>query len=69
MGGTFINFCEVANVQGRQFDPSVIVLCVRWYLGYNLSLRDLKEMMSERSIGVDPFDDPSLGRPCADGLA
>ncbi|MBE1206235.1 IS6 family transposase [Aminobacter carboxidus] len=39
--------------KGRQFDQSVILLCVRWYLAYNLSLRDLKEMMSERGIGVD----------------
>ncbi|RUU72701.1 IS6 family transposase, partial [Mesorhizobium sp. M7A.F.Ca.MR.362.00.0.0] len=31
--------------KGRQFDQSVILLCVRWYLAYNLSLRDWKEMM------------------------
>ncbi|RZS76782.1 hypothetical protein EV217_5005 [Phyllobacterium myrsinacearum] len=36
--------------KGRHFDKSVILLCVRWYLTYNLSLRDLKEMMAERSI-------------------
>lgn len=34
--------------KGRQFDQSVILLCVRWYLAYNLSLRDLEEMMVER---------------------
>ena len=34
--------------KGRQFDPSVILLCVRWYLTYSLGYRDLKEMMSER---------------------
>jgi len=34
--------------KGRQFDKSVILLCVRWYLAYNLSLRDLEEMMAER---------------------
>ncbi|EHK53363.1 IS6 family transposase [Allomesorhizobium alhagi] len=39
--------------KGRHFDQSVILLCVRWYLAYGLSLRDLKEMMAERSIGVD----------------
>jgi transposase-like protein len=26
--------------RGRGFDNSVILLCVRWYLAYNLSLRD-----------------------------
>jgi putative transposase len=39
--------------KGRHFDHSVILLCVRWYLAYNLSLRDLKEMMAERGLSVD----------------
>jgi putative transposase len=39
--------------KGRHFDQSVVLLCVRWYLAYCLSLRDLKEMMAERGIGVD----------------
>jgi transposase-like protein len=36
--------------KGRQFDQEIIVLCVRWYLSYKLSFRDLVEMMSERGI-------------------
>lgn len=39
--------------KGRQFDQSVILLCVRWYLAYSLSLRDLEKMMAERGIAVD----------------
>ena len=39
--------------KGRQFDRSVILLCVRWYLTYNLSLRILEEMMTESGISVD----------------
>jgi putative transposase len=39
--------------KGRQFDQSVILLCVRWYLAYSLSLRNLEEMMAERGISVD----------------
>lgn len=39
--------------QGRHFDQSIILLCVRWYLSYGLSLRDLQEMMAERGISVD----------------
>ena len=35
---------------GRHFNRSVILLCVRWYLAHNLSLRDLEEMMAERGI-------------------
>ena len=34
--------------RGRHFDREVIILCVRWYLRYKLSFRDLVEMMSER---------------------
>ena len=39
--------------KGRHFEQSVILLCVRWYLAYNLSLRDLEEMLAERGIRVD----------------
>jgi transposase-like protein len=39
--------------KGRHFDRSVILLCIRWYLAYNLSLRNLEEMMAERGIKVD----------------
>lgn len=35
---------------GRHFDPDVIILCVRWYLRYKLSFRDLVEMMGERGL-------------------
>lgn len=35
---------------GRHFDREIIVLCVRWYLCYKLSLRDLVEMMDERDL-------------------
>lgn len=31
----------------------VIAQCVRWYLAYSLSLRNLEEMMSERGVDVD----------------
>jgi putative transposase len=39
--------------KGRHFDRSIILLCIRWYLAYNLSLRNLEEMMAERGISVD----------------
>jgi transposase-like protein len=44
---------EDAVFKGRHFDRSVILLCVRWYLAYGLSLRNLEEMMAERGISVD----------------
>ena len=38
--------------KGRHFDHEVIVLCVRWYLSFKLSSRDLVPMMSERGIAL-----------------
>ena len=37
---------------GRHFDRKVIILCVRWYLRYKLSLRDLVEIMAERGLSL-----------------
>ncbi len=37
----------------KHFQKEVILLCVRWYLRYSLSYRDLEEMMRERGIKVD----------------
>ena len=42
-----------ALFQGRHFQDHVIVLCVRWYLRYCLTLRDLEELMMERGLSVD----------------
>ena len=38
--------------EGRHFDREIIVLWVRWYLRFKLSLRDLVEMMSERDLSM-----------------
>ena len=37
----------------RHFEAELILLCVRWYLRYSLSYRDLEEMMRERGLSVD----------------
>lgn len=37
----------------RHYQPELILLCVRWYLRYPLSYRNLEEMMSERGLSVD----------------
>jgi putative transposase len=45
---------EVARVLKRLHYPlDVILTCVRWYVSYTLSLRNLEEMMAERGIDVD----------------
>jgi transposase-like protein len=36
----------------RRFDADIIELCVRWYITYRLSYRDLQAMMAERGIVV-----------------
>lgn len=35
-----------------RFEPEIIELCVRWYITYRLSYRDLVAMMAERGINV-----------------
>jgi IS6 family transposase len=42
-----------ALFRGRHFEDMIIILCVRWYLRYSLSYRDLEEMMVERGLSVD----------------
>ena len=37
----------------RHYQAEIILLCVRWYLRYSLSYRDLEEMMRERGLCVD----------------
>ncbi len=41
------------NFKGHRFEKSFILICVRWYLAYSLSYRNIQEMMAERGISVD----------------
>ena len=36
----------------KHYQPDIILLTVRWYLRYNLSFRDLVEMMEERGLFI-----------------
>ena len=38
---------------GFRFSPEVIVVAVRWYLRFNLSYRDVEELLVERGVEVD----------------
>jgi hypothetical protein len=49
-----------ALFRGRHFRDEMIVLCVRWYLRYPLSYRNLEEMMAERGFGGGSLDDCPL---------
>jgi transposase-like protein len=37
----------------RDFEAEIIVLCIRWYLRFALSFRNLEELIVERHLHVD----------------
>ena len=54
--------------KGRHFDQEIIMLCVRWYLTFKLSSRDLVQMMAERGITLDPYDHLTVGAALRAGI-
>jgi len=36
------------SFKGRHHQRDIILQCVRWYVAYSLSYRDLEELMQER---------------------
>jgi len=44
---------EFDPFEWRHYQDEIILLCVRWYLRYALSYRDLEEMTRERYLSVD----------------
>lgn len=49
----------------RVFDADINQLCVRWYITYRLSYRDLVELMAERGVSVAHL--PGGGQAGQDG--
>jgi putative transposase len=43
----------MVRFKGAHFERDMILTCVRWYLAYPLSYRQLEEMMQERGVTVD----------------
>ena len=43
----------VVRWTGRHFDREIIILCVRWYLRYKLSLRVSGELSAHGILGAD----------------
>ena len=41
------------SFKGRHHQRDIILQCVRWYVAYSLSYRDLEELMEERGYVVD----------------
>jgi Transposase and inactivated derivatives len=36
----------------KHYESDIIILCVRWYLKYSLSFRDLAEILQERGLMI-----------------
>jgi hypothetical protein len=36
----------------KHFESQIILLCVRWYLKYSLSYKNIEEMMAERGLSI-----------------
>ena len=51
----------------RHFQADIILLCVRWYLRYALSYRDLEEMMAERGLHGRSYHHLPLGSALCSG--
>ena len=41
------------EMKGFRYPKDIILLSVRWYLRYNLSYRNLEEMLEERGVFLD----------------
>jgi transposase-like protein len=41
------------NFKWKHYEAEIIITCVRWYLKYPLSYRNIEEMMEERNVEVD----------------
>ena len=41
------------SFKGRHYQQDIILQCVRWYVAYPLSYRDLEQLMQERGYVVD----------------
>ena len=45
---------ETRSSLQRWFQDEIIILCIRWYLRYNLSYRNLVETIGERGLSIAP---------------
>jgi len=43
----------MVGFKGAHFEKGIILTCIRWYLAYPLSYRQVEELMEERGVPVD----------------
>jgi len=48
-------------IKRLHYPLKVMLVCVRWYAAYPLSLRNFEEMMAESGVGRRPCHGASLG--------
>lgn len=48
----YVRLFRYAWTKWQHYQPDIILLTVRWYLRYNLSFRNLVEMMEERGLSL-----------------
>ena len=41
---------QMISFKGAHFEQDIILTCVRWYVAYPLSYRQLEELMQERGV-------------------
>jgi hypothetical protein len=49
---TFSRKATLINLKGHRIQKDIVLLCVRWYLAYPLSYRNLEEMLEEHGVAV-----------------
>jgi transposase-like protein len=47
---------EIINFKGKQFKKDVIIVAVGYYLRYNLSYREVQELLYDRGINAELHD-------------
>ena len=57
-----INKKDIAKLfKWKHFLPEIILLCIRWYLEYKLSFRNMVEMMALKRIKHGTYDNHEMG--------
>ena len=67
-GGLLLSKSDQNSFKRCHSHSEVILMCVRWYLRYALSYRDLEEMMKERNLTVDHTTDLPVGAVVCAGV-
>lgn len=68
MTGMIVPLLKSDLFRGRHFDQEIIVLCVRWYLSFKLSSRDLSPDDGRAWNHIGAHDDSAVGTALRAGI-